>query len=228
MSSKRSLSRREVIGTVSALGGLALVHPFAPAFGDTLTPTPEQTAGPFYPTPRPLEQDMDLTMLSGHTERAQGTIVHLSGRVLDQDGKPVPGAKVEIWQANAAGRYDHPRDVNPAPLDPNFQGFGVQTTDAAGRYRFKTIKPGAYPINPMNPGAVRTPHVHFDVTQGKEHLVTQMYFPGESLNATDRIFAALGASRSAAVATIVPDAPDVEADAVLVHWDIVLTDARGT
>jgi protocatechuate 3,4-dioxygenase, beta subunit len=96
----------------------------------------------------------------------------------------------------------------------------VQTTDAQGRYRFKTIKPGAYPMNPVNPDAVRPPHIHFDVARGKTHLVTQMYFPGERLNADDGIFRALGADKSAAIGKIVPDT--TEPDALFIHWDIVL------
>jgi protocatechuate 3,4-dioxygenase beta subunit len=221
MPSRHPITRREVLGTVSALSGLALVHS---AFGKTgsLTPTPAQTAGPFYPSPRPLEQDMDLSMLAGHKERAKGQLLDVTGRVLDQDGKPVAGARVEIWQANTYGRYDHPKDINPAPLDPNFQGYGVLTTDAQGRYRFRTIKPGAYPINPVNPNAVRTPHIHFDVAQGTQKLVTQMYFPNEPLNASDRIFAALGAAQVAAVSQIVPEAAVVERGVVRIHWDIVL------
>ena len=220
MSSDHTFHRRDALA--AALGGFELAHPFVRALAKSgsLVPTPAQTAGPFYPAPRPLEQDMDLTLLAGHKERAQGQVIHLAGRVLDASGKPLRNATVEIWQANARGRYDHPRDINPAPLDPNFQGFGVQTTDAEGRYRFKTIKPGAYPMNPVNPDAVRPPHIHFDVARGKTHLVTQMYFPGERLNADDGIFRALGADKSAAIGKIVPDT--TEPDALFIHWDIVL------
>src|SRR5260370_37619577 len=106
------------------------------------------------------------------------------GRVVDVHGKPVNGARVELWQANARGRYTHPSDPNPAPLDPNFEGFAVQTTDAEGRYRFKTIKPGAYPANP---NWMRPPHLHFEVTGKVNRVGTQMHFPSVSLNDTSRL-----------------------------------------
>src|SRR5205809_1232643 len=104
-------------------------------------------------------------------------VIHVMGRVLNVEGQPVRGARVELWQANAHGRYTHPSDTNSAPLDPNFEGFAVQTTDAEGRYRFKTIKPGAYPANP---NWMRPPHLHFEVTGKVNRLVTQLYFPGEA------------------------------------------------
>ena len=144
------------------------------------------------------------------------------GRVLNARGEPVKGARLELWQANAQGRYMHPSDVNPAPLDPNFQGFSVQTTDAEGRYRFKTIKPGAYPINAMNPSEKRPPHIHFDVTGAHTRLVTQMYFPDDPLNDSDPLFRELGDSKSAAIGKVLPPTRDVEPDSVIVMWDIVV------
>ena len=145
------------------------------------------------------------------------------GRVLDQNGAPVRGAKIELWQCNSHGRYAHPADVNPAPLDPNFQGFGVQTTDADGQYRFKTIKPAAYPIGPMNPDAIRTPHIHFDIARGNTRLVTQMYFPGEPENNGDIVFGDLTADeRIAATADMLQPAADMEPDSLFARWDIVL------
>ncbi|MGH9905058.1 MAG: protocatechuate 3,4-dioxygenase, partial [Pyrinomonadaceae bacterium] len=120
------------------------------------------------------------------------------------------------------GRYAHPTDINPAPLDPNFQGFGVQTTDAQGRYRFKTIKPGAYPINPVNPGNVRPPHIHFDVTGTKDRLVTQMYFPDEPLNENDILFKELGSSKDAAIGKVLSPTKELEPDSLLINWDIIL------
>ncbi len=185
-------SRREILGAAIAVGGLAAATPLQKVLA-AATLTPKQTEGPFYPLTRPLDSDADLTVVKGRAGRAEGKVIHVMGRVLNQDGKPVPGAKIELWQCNARGRYAHPADVNPAPLDPNFQGFGVQATDANGEYRFKTIKPAAYPIGPMNPDAIRTPHIHFNISAGNTRLVTQMYFPGEPENGGDLIFRRLTA-----------------------------------
>ena len=200
------------------LGSLVLATPWRHAVAG-LTPTPAQTSGPFYPL-RMLETDADLTTLKGREGHAAGQVIQVAGRVLDRDGKPVRGATVEVWQANSHGRYDHPRDINTAaPLDPNFQGFARLVTDAEGRYRFRTIKPGAYPINPVNPGNVRPPHIHFDIAGKRDHLVTQMYFPGEALNAGDAIFEAMpAAERGATIAR----AQGMTEGAPLFGWDIVL------
>jgi protocatechuate 3,4-dioxygenase beta subunit len=109
--------------------------------------------------------------------------------VLDEDGNPVTGALIEVWQANAAGRYAHRVDQHPAPLDPNFSGAGRCLTDAEGGYRFITIKPGAYPWR-NHPNAWRPAHVHFSVFSPAfaQRLVTQMYFPGDPLFGQDPIF----------------------------------------
>ena len=148
-------------------------------------PTPRQTQGPFYPVQDQPDKDLDLTRLEGAAASAMGTVVLLDGAVRTLDGAPIAGALVEIWQACASGRYNHPRDRNPALLDPNFQYWGRVTTDATGRYGFKTIKPGAYP---NDPDWVRPPHIHFRVVApGFPALTTQMYFEGEDLNLRDRI-----------------------------------------
>jgi protocatechuate 3,4-dioxygenase beta subunit len=113
----------------------------------------------------------------------------VSGRVVDNRGRAVPNALIEVWQANAAGRYAHPADSHPAPLDPNFTGAGRVLTDADGRYRFDTVKPGAYPwLNHDN--AWRPAHIHFSLfgRAFTERLVTQMYFPGDPLFDRDPIF----------------------------------------
>lgn len=119
---------------------------------------------------------------------AIGQLIHISGRILDEDGRPVRGAVVELWQANAAGRYFHPIDQRDAPLDPDFVGNGRVLTDGEGRYGFFTIKPGAYPV-PVKETWWRPPHVHFGVLgpSSLSRLVTQMYFRGDPLNAHDRI-----------------------------------------
>jgi len=133
----------------------------------------------------------DLSTLDG--KAALGERIIVAGRVLDENGRPVPGAMVEIWQANAAGRYHHPRDQHDAPLDPNFLGRGRVFTDAEGRYRFTTVKPGAYPWrNHWN--AWRPIHIHFGLHGAgfAQRLVTQMYFPGDPLLDHDPIFQGSG------------------------------------
>lgn len=220
----RTLSRRALLQMAFPVTGLALLDPmrFVLAQEPANRLTPEQIMGPFYPVLKPLDRDSDLTRIVGKRGHAQGKVIHLTGHVRNSKGEPVRGARIEIWQANAKGRYDHPGDINPAPLDPNFQGFGVQVTDAEGRYRFKTIKPAAYPINPLNPGNVRPPHIHFDVTGRKGRLMTQMYFPDEPLNEQDIIFKDLGADKPAAICKVLPAGKTFEADSSLVVWDIVL------
>lgn len=221
-----SISRRQILKMAFALGGVALTQRASSVLGQSVNRqlTPKQTMGPFYPMVRPLDHDADLTLIKGKAGQAQGTVIHVMGRVLDGRGNPVRGAQVELWQANTHGRYDHPRDINPAPLDPNFQGYGTQLTDAEGRYRFKTIKPGAYPENPTNPNNQRPPHIHFDITDKKQRLVTQMYFPNEPLNETDSIFRRLGSFRDAAICKILPPTKELEPDSLIALWDIVLAE----
>ena len=136
---------------------------------------------------RQLKVGADLTA-QGHGEPC-GQRMLLSGRVLDEDGKPIRNTLVEIWQANAAGRYNHAVDQHDAPLDPNFIGNGQLLTDEEGRYQFKTIKPGAYPWR-NHPNAWRPAHIHFSLFGPaiSTRLVTQMYFPGDPLLPYDPIF----------------------------------------
>jgi protocatechuate 3,4-dioxygenase beta subunit len=116
-------------------------------------------------------------------------VIRVEGQVSDQECRPIPGARVEIWQACATGRYAHPRDSNPAGLDPNFAYFGYAFTDSAGWYRFKTIKPGYYPVGG---GWVRPPHIHFRVEAPHEgRLTTQLYFAGDPYQERDAILGSL-------------------------------------
>ena len=150
--------------------------------------------------------------IAGHgAKQAIGQLIHLRLRVLDEDGAPVAGAMVEMWQANAAGRYTHPNDDDHAPVDANFYGAARMVTDDSGLIELRTVKPGAYPV-PTKDGWWRPPHIHFSVF-GRvwlSRLITQMYFPGEPLNALDRIMNAVPdmASRERLVARLVPPTPE--------------------
>jgi len=148
-----------------------------------------ETTGPSFSASRfpPLA---DLTMATG--KPALGERIIVAGTITDEDGRPVPNTMVEIWQANATGRYDHPADQHDAPLDPNFHGAGRVFTDANGHYRFLTVRPGAYPW-PNHRNAWRPNHIHFSYfgPAFATRLITQMYFPGDPLLAFDPIFHAV-------------------------------------
>lgn len=194
------------------IGAAGLV--FTSSAGAAAVLTPRQTAGPFYPRQKPADQDQDLTRIAGRSGRAQGKVIELSGRVFRANGKPLQHGLVEIWQANALGRYAHPGDPGGAGSDPGFQGFGKVRIGADGGYRFRTIKPADYDLGGGNR---RAPHVHFLLldANGRE-LTTQMYFPGEALNANDWLYSRLGsdAMRQAATAK--------ELDGIRYTFDIVV------
>ncbi len=159
--------------------------------------TPPQPDGPFYPMLAQVDTDWDLVQVAGAKASAKGKIIIIEGQVTDQRCLPVSGALVEIWQACESGRYNHPSDPNTAALDPNFQYWGKAVTDNQGKYKFRTIIPGAYPADS---GWVRPPHIHCKVARlGYIELITQMYFSGESLNAKDLILARLKKSDQAKV-----------------------------
>jgi len=163
-----------------------------------LTLTPPQTAGPFYPRIKPDDSDMDLSHIRGGQASAKGEIIDVQGRILSVSGHALRNAVVEIWQADADGRYHHPGDRRPISPDLNFQGFGSVRTGADGAYRFRTIRPAAYHAGPM----IRTPHIHFRVVDSAaRELVTQMYFPGEALNAQDFVFSNLSGNLARDAAT---------------------------
>jgi protocatechuate 3,4-dioxygenase beta subunit len=180
--------------------------------------TPPQILGPFYPVTECPELAADLARPSGSTAEAQGQLIYVSGRVLASSGTPVPHARIDIWQANAAGKYRHPSDTNPAPLDPNFKGFARLTTDMSGRYRFRTIKPGAYPTRE---GDIRPPHIHMTVEGRFDCLVTQLYFADEAENLTDRWLNAAPHPERLIVTLQEPDS-QLESRALVAHFDIVL------
>lgn len=151
-----------------------------------------ELTGPVYGLDEIKPLDNDLTKNAMKSAEPLGERIIVTGRILDELGKPIPNALIEIWQANAAGRYMHKADQHPAPLDPNFYGAGRILTDEEGVYRFTTIRPGAYPWgNHYN--AWRPAHIHFSVCgiNFLQRLVTQMYFPGDPLMALDPIYNAI-------------------------------------
>jgi protocatechuate 3,4-dioxygenase beta subunit len=232
-----------------ALGELAVphyrsavgVHPplDTPAYGSSRLRAPHQRllalpqglteiTGPLLAADRVGASDADLT--TGHPGEPLGERIIVSGRVLDSDGRPVPAALIEIWQANASGRYAHEVDDHPAPLDPNFTGAGRCITDSLGRYRFVTIKPGAYPWRNHH-NAWRPAHIHFSLfgRAFTQRLVTQMYFPADPLFALDPIFNSIpdADARERLVAAF--DIDLTEPDWALGYrWDIVLRGRTAT
>ncbi len=172
--------------------------------------------------------DIDLTK-HGASEPL-GQAITVSGRVVDEDGKPVRDSLVEVWQCNAAGRYAHAKDDHDAPLDPNFFGFGKFLTDSDGRYRFKTIKPGAYPWG-NHPNAWRPAHIHFSLFGNvyAQRLVTQMYFPDDPLFPFDPIFNGIsdGAARNRLISRFSLD-ETVSGTSLGFVFDIVLRGRNAT
>ncbi len=187
-----------------------------------LTPGLNELTGPLFGMDRVRPGDADLSR--GPSGDALGQRIVVAGRVLDADGRPIPDALIEIWQANASGRYHHERDNWPAPLDPNFSGGGRTVTDEEGHYRFLTIKPGAYPwANHVN--AWRPAHIHVSLfgRSFSQRLVTQMYFPDDPLFFQDPILGAIPdpAARRRLVSAY--DHALTEAQWALgFRWDIVL------
>jgi protocatechuate 3,4-dioxygenase beta subunit len=163
-------SRRKFLTRAAIASGLSL-HSIQKALAE-LPPTASQTKGPFYPIPDIEKQkhfDADLTRLSDDSPFADGEQIVIKGIVVDVDEKPLDNVFVEVWQACATGRYNHPQDKNDRPADPNFQYWARMLTPAEGSFSFRTIQPGKYPG--------RTPHIHYRIlAPGRPELVTQMYF----------------------------------------------------
>jgi protocatechuate 3,4-dioxygenase, beta subunit len=177
------IQRRRVLGTA------VLATVAGPVLAANLVPTPAQMRGPFYPIDFPLDQDNDLVSVKERPGRPFGEILNVTGRVLDSAGRPHAGIKIEIWQVNGYGRYHHEHDDRNVPLDPNFQGYGWAVTDAEGAYRFRTVKPVAYPG--------RAPHIHFALTR-KDFgtFSTQMYLAGAPENEGDFLLSRVRAGKA--------------------------------
>lgn len=205
------ISRRTLVGAGLASAGLVAATGARAVQGRPLTA--ESPMGPFFPLDMPADSDADLTMIKGHSKRALGQVIEVTGRILDQKGNPIGGARLDLWQANAAGRYAHPADPAVMPLDPDFQGFASIVSDAKGDWRIVTVKPGSYD----SPIGTRPPHIHFDI-RGKSHRnIAQLYFPEDAEgNAKDLLYKALGADAATSVAVRNAGDPNKYV------WDVVL------
>ena len=184
--------------------------------------------GPVFGHDAVQEHDDDLTRQ--HEGEPLGERIVVTGRVLDEDGRPIRSTLVEIWQANACGRYRHEVDQHPAPLDPNFSGAGRCFTDDEGRYRFVTIKPGSYPWG-NHPNAWRPNHIHFSLfgRAFTDRLVTQMYFPGDPLFEFDPIYNSIPDERARERLVSSFDLSLTEPEWALGYrWDIVLGGREAT
>jgi protocatechuate 3,4-dioxygenase, beta subunit len=186
-----------------------------------MPPTTTELTGPLLGDRTPGELDHDLTRQHAGQPLGERIIVH--GQVRDSDGRPVPHTLVEVWQANSAGRYPHHGDRHPAPHDPNFTGVGRCLTDAAGRYRFISVKPGAYPWR-NHDNAWRPAHIHFSLfgRAFTQRLITQMYFPGDPLFYQDPIFNSVPEAARPALISSLDLSETVPEWALAYRFDIVL------
>jgi protocatechuate 3,4-dioxygenase alpha subunit len=187
--------------------------------------TPAQTVGPFF-HPGMLRDGIPAHQIA--RPGTSGEHIRVTGRVLDGEGQPIPDALIEVWQANSQGRFQHPADRRPLPLDAGFIGFGRVGTDEDGRYFFDTVKPGRVPFRADAPGAeLQAPHLSLTVlARGLlHHLLTRVYFSDEPSNAADPILALVPAERRA---TLIARREDTPAGAVVYHLDIVLQGAGET
>jgi len=209
------IPRRRLIGVFAGCAA-GFSFPWG-ARGAALPPTPSQTTGPFYPLTFPADAGNDLVQVAGHNVTAKGTVTYVAGHILDPTGRPISGARVEIWQCDANGRYHYVHDDRAGePLDENFQGYGQTTTDAEGGYRFRTIRPVPYPG--------RAPHIHFAVSgSALRRFTTQMYVAGEPLNERDGVLSGVR-DPTARARLIIPlrPAPEIETNAFAGTFDIVL------
>ena len=182
------------------------------AWAEMLEATAKQVEGPFYPDSLPLDTDNDLLRLNDSSSPADGEVTHFGGRVLSVAGEPIAGATVELWQADAGGRYIHSRSGGSGDRDANFQGYGRFLTGRDGRYYFRTIKPVAY--------VGRTPHIHVIVKKGERRLLTtQCYIDGHEMNARDRLYLrAPEEHRDTLLAKWQP----IENNQFVANWDIVI------
>jgi protocatechuate 3,4-dioxygenase beta subunit len=215
----KDISRRSALKVGLAAGVIASAKvSHAASHLAAAQPTPNEIEGPFYPAMAQKDTDFDLTVIEGQTQSAEGEVILIEGTVVDTKGQAVSDATVDLWQACASGRYNHPHDSNPAPKDPRFQGWAIVPSGAKGGFRFKTITPGAYPAAP---NWMRPPHIHFKVSKrGYIELVTQMYFQDHPLNEKDKLLKRKSADEQALMI-----AKKVSADPITFKYTIVLQEA---
>ncbi len=216
------IARRElIIGGIGALATSSVRAQTPPA--SPLIVTPPQIEGPFYPYEPPAETDTDLVRLATDDAPALGEVVHLFGTVRAISGRPYRNVTVELWQADAGGKYRHPGDAAGAARDLRFQGYGRTTTDEAGAFRFRTIRPPAYLMDAARDDR-RAPHFHLAVsTRGVRRLTTQLYIAGEPLNATDHwLHMVADPAQRASLIRPLKDGTAIERNAKRIEYQIVM------
>ena len=212
MKSKIELWDRRRFLTGVGLGATAFLTPGA--FAEALQKTPRQAEGPFFPDKLPLDTDNDLLIINDALTPGVGQVTHLSGTVKDVKGNPVRNALVEIWQVDGNGVYLHSA-ASKENQDKNFQGYGRFSTDSAGRYYFRTVKPVTYPG--------RAPHIHVAVSQkGKRLLTSQCYIAGEKGNKTDFLYNRLEAEAQKLLTVDFKPLPKSETNELHARWDLVI------
>lgn len=210
-------SRREFTGSLGLFAGTLIA---SPAVAE-LNASPSQTEGPFYPVHAQADKDADLTRVEGHQAEATGERILVRGQVFNTQGKVLPGATLDVWQANHFGRYDHPKDPNPAKLDPHFQGWAILQTDANGRFGYKTIMPAPYPLGPGEDAPVRCRHIHYKVAHaGHAELTTQMYFEGDELIENDIVMPRFSKEQQSRLIAV--RSTDAESGLPLYRFNLVL------
>lgn len=212
------MTKPSIVSRRSLLAGAGFtLMPSLPVFAAGLVPTPAQTEGPFYPAGLPADIDNDLVQVRGRAAQAMGQVLHLQGRVIDLGSGARSGAVIEIWQCDAQGFYDHPRQPGRERRDAAFQGYGRMLADAEGRYRFRTLKPVAYPG--------RAPHIHLKVaTDDGKMLTSQFYVAGDPRNERDGVFrrAAGSPGQRERIEMKLEPASGLEAGALAASMDIVV------
>jgi len=218
--------RRFFKGALGVVAGLGVSHSVLGQAMNTMCDlTARQAEGPFYPVFDQVDKDNDLIHVRGKRDKAKGQVIYVLGQVLNEQCEPIEGALVEIWQAAESGRYNHPGDSNPAPLDPNFQYWGKDVSDKDGNYSFKTILPGNYPATEE---WIRPSHIHYKVQRrGFFELITQLYFKGNPYNESDRILNSLSPQeRKGVIVDLLPPLTGMEKDAQHCIFNITLRQVR--